>query len=593
MEQQILLDVLEYDYLFLGTGLIDSLLAACLSKAKKKILVLDIDKSYSSSLQTVNLKEFLAFLNPQNVDDSSQCLKKNNIFKKFWYDKKLFSEEDFQKNMNLYEYKSFNIDLQPKLLFSTSLSVDLMKEADMDKYMEFRAIHSIFHYDNQNNKFLLTPSSKGQIFIHKDLNLFEKRTLFKTLQCFINIFHAKHDVKVDVNSTAEFDKAIEIDTEFLSNYEKFKNETCVNFLEALGLQEKIKNILLYTLANIEYNVEISKKVVTTEELFTRMFKFIKSLGVHSSLPYLYTIYGTGDIPQAYARIAAVYGATYIINESLKIEKVQKNEEKFEIFCNIAGENKFFTCKQIVVGMEYQKTLPKIFEEKLREIMPQQIKEDFNYLLRMVLVFKGEFLVEKEENNEIIEENIKKLPLIYVIPPKNGLLKNLHPITCIFFGNNTYSAPKGKFLVCVKTALEDKNVDFEEFSKNLHQFILKEIKTEENQWELTFSSGYIQEKNEGFPEENLNHGVFFIKNNDFDIDLDKYFQEFIDKISIIVPELFKNKKDNFFVSEMPLGENSDELEGKDHEINKILQNLDKIILSQKEKKPEEEEEKNEN
>lgn len=588
MEQQILLDVLEYDYLFLGTGLIDSLLAACISKAKKKILVLDIDKSYSSSLQTVNFKEFLTFLNPQNADDSSSCLKKNNIFKNFWYDKKLFSEEDFQKNMNMYEYKSFNIDLQPKLLFSTSLSVDLMKEADMDKYMEFRAIHSIFHYDNQNKKFLLTPSSKGQIFVHKDLNLFEKRTLFKTLQCFINIFHAKHNVKVDVNSTAEFDKTIEIDKEFLMNYEKFKNETCVNFLEALGLQEKIKNILLYTLANVEYNVETSKKIITTEELFIRMFKFIKSLGVHSSLPYLYTIYGTGDIPQAYARIAAVYGATYIINEGLKIERIQKNQEKFEIFTNIAGENKFFTCKQIVVGMEYRTTLPRIFEEKLRDMCPQQTKENFNYLLRMVLIFKGDFLVEKEETNEINEENLKKLPLIYVIPPNNESLKNMHPITCIFFGSNTYSAPKGKFLVCVKTVVEDKNIDCEGFSKNLHQFILQEIKTEENQWDLIFSSAYIQEKIEDLSTENPDHGVFFIKNNDFDVDLDQYFQEFIDKIAIILPGEFKNKKANFFDNEIIAGENSDELEGKDHEINKLLQNLDKIVLTKNEKKPDEEE-----
>lgn len=578
MENQILLDEHEYDYLFFGTSLVDSLIAACLAKSKKKILILDIDNSYSSSLQTLNLKEFLSFLSPKIQKDQGDCLKKNTIFSNFWYDSSIFSLEEFQKNMNLFEYKNYNIDLQPKLLFSTSLSVDLMKEADMDKYMEFRPISAIFHYDNQLKKFLLTPSSKGQIFVHKDLSLVEKRNLFKTLQSFINIFHLKNDVKVDVNSTNEFDKTIEVDKIFLENYEKFKDQNCLKFLEALGIKDKIRDILLYTLSNVEYNLENSSNIeISTEELFTRMFKFVKSLGVHSSLPFLYTIYGTGDIPQAYARISAVYGSTYIINESLKISKIKKNEDKFQVFCDIAGENKFFTCGRIVCGIEYQETIFDVFDEKFKETYYQKSNKISN-LLRMVFIVKGDFFFINESNEEEEEgEYKKKLPLIYVIPPCNQILKNLHPVTCIIFGQNSYSSPKGKFLLCLKTIIDDeKQFNYEEFSKRVQDFVLTEIKKEkENEWEFIFSGGYFQRKFESNSKMDLETGICLLKNNDFEIDLDHHFKEFTETIAVLLPELKIKENSGYFINEV---NQENEEDGNESEINKLLNKLDKIVLN---------------
>jgi len=53
------LDQYDYDYIILGTGLNECLYSACLSKlAKKKVLVIDLDNVYSSSIRTLNLKEF-------------------------------------------------------------------------------------------------------------------------------------------------------------------------------------------------------------------------------------------------------------------------------------------------------------------------------------------------------------------------------------------------------------------------------------------------------------------------------------------------------------------------------------------------------
>lgn len=584
MDQPILLDSFEFDYLILGTGLLDSLFAACLSKAGKKVLVLDLDHSYSSSLQTQNLKEFISFISSENKEGFSKgLLGKRSFFKGFWYNESLFNKEEFIKDMKSFDYKSYNIDLQPKLLFSTSLSVDLMKEADMDKYMEFRAINSIYHYDNKEEKFLLAPSSKGQIFTHKDLSLLEKRALFKTLQAFINLFHSQKGIHVDPNSTAEFDKDIQLEKGFLDDYKAFQTDHCLKFLHTLKLQAKVQEILLYTLAGFEEHVE--KAQITTEELFARMFKFIKSLGVHSDLPFLYTIYGTGDIPQAFSRIAAVYGSTFIINKAVRVQSIEKQEETgfFKIYSDIANNNKgFFTCKRVLVGVEYQETILEVVsKEFIKAFVERDLEKPIEILLRMVLIIKGDFFNGKEEAKE--EEERLKLPLVYVVPPGNAFLNNKAPINMLIVGSNTYSCPKGQFLVYIKTVWEGLEGEERVYGDRMKEFFEKSLRKEESIWEFLFIGGYLQEKKEGNVLIKEDSGLFVVKNNDFCIDLDNYFREFVERIGTLLPEM-KGKLEGFFIREKKEGEEqmeSREEEGDKGEIDRLLEKLDNIVLKKEE------------
>lgn len=77
------------------------------------------------------------------------------------------------------DFKYFNLDAMPKLLYSTSPTVRFMQEADMDQYMDFRAIQAQYFYSN--GKMMKTPTSKNQIFTSKDLSLLEKKHLFQLL----------------------------------------------------------------------------------------------------------------------------------------------------------------------------------------------------------------------------------------------------------------------------------------------------------------------------------------------------------------------------------------------------------------------------
>ena len=43
------------------------------------------------------------------------------------------------------------------------------------------------------------------------------------------------------------------------------------------------------------------------------------MGVHSKYPFLYVNYGTGDISQAFSRIAAVHGGIFILNQDIEVK----------------------------------------------------------------------------------------------------------------------------------------------------------------------------------------------------------------------------------------------------------------------------------
>jgi RAB protein geranylgeranyltransferase component A len=73
----------------------------------------------------------------------------------------------------------------------------MLKDGDMDKYMDFRIVGSILFL--HANKLEHVPLSKGTIFESKVLSLFEKRQLLKTLHCLVKIHNLHRKVESDVD----------------------------------------------------------------------------------------------------------------------------------------------------------------------------------------------------------------------------------------------------------------------------------------------------------------------------------------------------------------------------------------------------------
>lgn len=105
--------------------------------------------------------------------------------------------------------RDYNIDLNTKFIFSKSKSTSALADSNASNYMEFNAVKKIrLHHEGE---FFEVPSTKSEIFNSKFLNLEEKQKL-------LNYIHATLKIaveEVDVNSTIDFGKDIEVDGKYL------------------------------------------------------------------------------------------------------------------------------------------------------------------------------------------------------------------------------------------------------------------------------------------------------------------------------------------------------------------------------------------
>ena len=62
------LDELEYDVIILGTGIVESILSAALSRSGKKVLHIDQNQFYGSYFANLNLRQFKSYINGKYED---------------------------------------------------------------------------------------------------------------------------------------------------------------------------------------------------------------------------------------------------------------------------------------------------------------------------------------------------------------------------------------------------------------------------------------------------------------------------------------------------------------------------------------------
>merc|ERR1712029_1172793 len=104
------------------------------------------------------------------------------------------------------------------------------------------------------------------------------------------------------------------------------------------------------------------------ETIPRIKLYSESLARYGKSPYLYPLYGLGELPQGFARLSAIYGGTYMLNTNVeeikydsngKVEGIratmkERGEEgdgfKFETKCSkILADPSYFPDKVQVVG----------------------------------------------------------------------------------------------------------------------------------------------------------------------------------------------------------------------------------------------------
>jgi len=262
----------EYDVIVLGTGLTECVLSGLLSVEGKKVLHMDRNDYYGGDSASLNLTQ---------------------LYRNFRGDQAPPTE--------LGRDRDYAVDLIPKFIIASGELTKILVHTDVTRYLEFKQIAGSFVY--RDGKISKVPSTEMEAVRSPLMGLFEKRRakkFFEFLQNWRDEDPATHqgvDLDVDTMKTV---------------YEKF------------GLEPGTQDFIGHAMALYLDDDYITK---TARQAYERIVLYTSSMARYGKSPYIYPLYGLGELPQAFARLSAIYGGTYMLDKPID-EIVTDDDGKF-------------------------------------------------------------------------------------------------------------------------------------------------------------------------------------------------------------------------------------------------------------------------
>jgi len=249
----------EYDCIVLGTGLKECILSGMLSVSGKKVLHVDRNKYYGG--------------------ESASITPLQELFQKFGV--KEPDEKEHGRG------RDWNVDLVPKFLMANGLLVKLLIHTGVTRYLEFKSVEGSYVY--KGGKIYKVPVDQKEALSSDLMGIFEKRR-FRNFLIFVQDFQ-ENDPKTWKDVDPQRMSALQLYTKF-------------------GLDKNTQDFTGHALAlylNDDYVNEPAANLIRRIKLYS------DSLARYGKSPYLYPLYGLGELPQGFARLSAIYGGTYMLN----------------------------------------------------------------------------------------------------------------------------------------------------------------------------------------------------------------------------------------------------------------------------------------
>lgn len=283
----------QYDVIVLGTGLTECILSGLLSVEGKKVLHIDRNDYYGGESASLNLTQ---------------------LYRKF--------RSGAAPPSELGKDRDYNIDLIPKFMMANGELVKILTHTDVTKYLEFKQISGSFVY--RDGKISKVPASEMEAVRSPLMGLFEKRRAKK-------FFEYMQNWREDDPNTHQ---GLDINTVPMSAvYEKFGLET--------GTQDFIGHAMALYLDD-------TYLTRTARESYDRIILYITSVARYGKSPYIYPLYGLGELPQGFARLSAIYGGTYMLDKPVDEIVYDANGK----VCGVRSGDETAATKQVIGDPSY-------------------------------------------------------------------------------------------------------------------------------------------------------------------------------------------------------------------------------------------------
>ncbi|KAI9719941.1 MAG: Rab GDP dissociation inhibitor alpha [Chrysothrix sp. TS-e1954] len=257
----------EYDAVICGTGLTECVLSGVLSVKGKKVLHIDRNDHYGGEAASVNIEA---------------------LFKKHGNHKA--GEEPWKKYGRVNDW---NIDLVPKLLMANGELTNILVSTDVTRYLEFRQIAGSYVQIGNGPKATVAkvPSDAKEALTSSLMGLFEKRRAKKFL---------------------EWIGAFKEDDPATHNGMNLNSCTMKEVYDKFGLEATTRDFIGHSMALYTTDDYINTKGMA-QDAVQRIRLYVNSMARYGKSPYIYPLYGLGELPQGFARLSAIYGGTYMLN----------------------------------------------------------------------------------------------------------------------------------------------------------------------------------------------------------------------------------------------------------------------------------------
>lgn len=232
----------EYDAIVLGTGLKECILSGMLSVSGKKVLHVDRNKYYGGESASIcPLEELFAKFGAPAPDSSYG------------------------------RGRDWNVDLIPKFLMANGLLVKLLIHTGVTRYLEFKSIEGSYVY--KGGKISKVPVDQKEALASDLMGMFEKRR-FRNFLIYVQDFQQD-----DPKTWKDFDPNT---ADMQALYDKF------------GLDKNTQDFTGHALALFRDDDYLKRPAADT---IKRIKLYSDSLARYGKSPYLYPMYGLGELPQ--------------------------------------------------------------------------------------------------------------------------------------------------------------------------------------------------------------------------------------------------------------------------------------------------------
>jgi len=342
-----------FSVIVVGTGMVESMVAAAAARAGHSVLHLDCAKYYGGEWASFTWDGLMTWTRDTDQDadhcpssdskkeDVSQSEKEGETLvnlmsmrtienlRQTWNNEKKKDDVDadsdgangklntghWDQEEILKQSRKFNIDLSPRLLYSRGDMVELLISSNISRYTEFKSVTRVL--TSIDGRLEQVPSSRSDVFNTKQISVVEKRILMKFL-------------------TARMQETEEAATD--------PDATDKTFGEFLKQQKLTPNLLHYVCHSIAM---VSPTESVTKGL-SAVKKFLSSLGRFGPTPFLWSMYGTGELPQAFCRLCAVFGGIYYLGKT--VDKIVMEDGKVT---GVMMEDKRIACDHLVLPANFK------------------------------------------------------------------------------------------------------------------------------------------------------------------------------------------------------------------------------------------------